>query len=104
MRIEAPKGNWIVGAAVNVSIPTEQVRNVVTVPRDALILRQNSIYLYKIKDDNTATRINVKTGMGKGDLIEVIGDISSGDRVVIRGGERLREGQPVIDSNSTTET
>ena len=103
IRISAPEGKWIVGAAVKVSLPTEQVRSVVTVPRDALILRQDSIYLYKIKDDNTATRIDVKTGMGKGDLIEVIGDISSGDRVVIRGGERLKEGQPVKDSSITTE-
>jgi len=100
LRIAAPDGHWIVGAAVKVSLPTEVARSVVTVPRDALILRQDSIYLYKIKDDNTATRINVKTGMGKGDLIEVIGDISSGDRVVVRGGERLREGQLIKETES----
>ncbi len=102
LRIKAPAGKWIVGSAIRVSLPTEQLRTVMTVPRDALILRQNSIYLFKIKDDNTATRVDVKTGMGKDDLIEVIGDLASGDRVVIRGGERLREGQPVKDSQSST--
>jgi len=95
LRIAVPEGVWVVGAAINVSLPTEQARNVVTVPRDALILRQDSIYLFKINDDETASRVVVKTGIGKGNLIEVIGDIASGDRVVVRGGERLREGQPV---------
>jgi len=103
LRVIAPEGIWVVGAAVKVSLPTEVARDVVTVPRDALILRQNSIYLFKIKDDNTATRVDVKTGMGKGDLIEVIGDIASGDRVVIRGGERLREGQAVKEEIISTD-
>jgi len=101
LRITAPEGVWIVGSAIRVSLPTEQPRSVVTVPRDALILRQDSIYVFKITNDNTATRVDVKTGMGKGDLIEVIGDIVSGDRVVVRGGERLREGQPVNDTGSS---
>ena len=102
LRIAAPEGTWVVGAAIKVSLPTEQARNVVTVPRDALILRQDSIYLFKINDDETATRVLVKTGIGKGNSIEVIGDISSGDRVVIRGGERLREGQPVKEKITAT--
>ncbi|MGK0371889.1 MAG: RND family efflux transporter MFP subunit [Glaciecola sp.] len=102
LRIAAPEGTWVVGAAIKVSLPTEQARNVVSVPRDALILRQDSIYLFKINDNETATRILVKTGIGKGNSIEVIGDISSGDRVVIRGGERLREGQPVKEKITST--
>lgn len=102
LRIAAPENTWVVGAAVKVSLPTEQARNVVSVPRDALILRQDSIFLFKINDDETATRVLVTTGIGKGDSIEVIGDISSGDRVVIRGGERLREGQPVKEKITST--
>ena len=38
---------------------------------------------------------NVAEGANLGDLIEVVGDIKAGDKVVIRGGERLRDGQPV---------
>ena len=33
--------------------------------------------------------------MAEGDLIEVQGGILPGDRIVIRGGERLRPGQEV---------
>lgn len=95
VRIRIPANEWAVGAPVQVDLPTEKARRVVTVPRDALILRQKQIYLYKVNNENKASRIDVKTGIGHGAIIEVIGDIQSGDRVVVRGGERLRDGQPV---------
>ncbi len=97
LRIEIPAGTWVVGVPVKINLPTENARMVVTVPRDALILRQNNIYLYKVTADNKAARVAVQTGIGNGSNIEVIGDIQSGDKVVIRGGERLRDGQSVHD-------
>ena len=42
----------------------------------------------------SAERVPVTTGIAEGTLIEVDG-IAPGDRVVIRGGERLRPGQAV---------
>ena len=42
-----------------------------------------------------ATGFDVELGAAEGDFIEVIGDIKAGDKVVIRGGERLRDGQAV---------
>jgi hypothetical protein len=35
------------------------------------------------------------TGLGAGSLIEVIGDLWPGDRIVIRGAERLQSGTTV---------
>jgi len=97
LRIAIPAGTWVVGAPVKVNLPTEVAREVVTVPRDALILRQDNIYLYKVTDENKAAKVTVQTGIGNGLNIEVIGDIQSGDKVVIRGGERLKDGQSVQD-------
>jgi len=37
----------------------------------------------------------VTTGIGEGDWIEVRGPIQAGDKVVVRGNERLRPGQEV---------
>ena len=50
--------------------------------------------MYRIGEDGTAERVPVTTGIAQGTLIEVDG-ISPGDRVVVRGGERLRPGQAV---------
>lgn len=84
-----------VGQTVRVTIPTSDVREVLAVPRDALVLRGDGTAVFIVDDDNTARRIRVTTGIGEGDLIEVSGPIQEGDRVVVRGNERLRAGQEV---------
>ncbi len=65
------------------------------VPRDALVLRANASRVYRINDDELAEPVDVVLGNADGKWIEVSGDLTAGDRVVIRGGERLRPGQKV---------
>ncbi len=84
-----------VGQTVRVTVPTADVREVLAVPRDALVLRGDGIAVFIIDDDNKARRIRVTTGIGEGEWIEVRGPIQPGDKVVIRGNERLRQGQEV---------
>jgi RND family efflux transporter MFP subunit len=84
-----------VGQTVRVSIPTADAREVLTVPRDALVLRSDGVAVFVINEDNTVRRVRVTAGTGSGDRIEVRGPIQPGDRVVIRGAERLRDGQTV---------
>lgn len=84
-----------VGQTVRVTIPTADLRQVLAVPRDALVLRGDGIAVFIVDEDNTARRIRVTTGIGAGEWIEVQGPIQAGDRVVVRGNERLRPGQAV---------
>ncbi|AKS42911.1 hypothetical protein WM2015_2553 [Wenzhouxiangella marina] len=84
-----------VGQTVRVTVPTADVREVLAVPRDALVLRGDGIAVFIVGEDNTARRIRVTTGIGEGEWIEVQGPIQAGDRVVTRGNERLRAGQEV---------
>jgi multidrug efflux pump subunit AcrA (membrane-fusion protein) len=42
-----------------------------------------------------AERIAVRVGNGDAKRVEVTGSLAAGDRVVVRGGERLRQGQSV---------
>ncbi len=95
VRIELPEAAWMIGSAVRVALPTSSVRQVVAVPRDALVLRRDNTFIFKIDAEGAAQRVQVETGIGRGELIEVRGDVAAGDRVVVRGGERLRPGQPV---------
>jgi RND family efflux transporter MFP subunit len=88
-----------VGQTVRVAIPTANAREVLTVPRDALVLRSDGIAVFVVNEDNTVRRVRVTTGSGAGDLIEVRGPIQPGERVVIRGAERLRDGQAVAPSS-----
>jgi RND family efflux transporter MFP subunit len=95
MRIDIKEGNWPAGTTVRVAVPVSSARTVIAVPRDALVLRRSGTSLFRITSDNTAERLMITTGIASGDLIEVKGNVQSGDRVVIRGGERLKQGEKV---------
>lgn len=94
LRLTMDNDSWPVGADVRVAVPTSEARVVLTVPRDALVLRRDGTTVYRIDDEGLAQRVSVNTGIAAGDFIEV-DNLKSGDRVVIRGAERLRPGQSV---------
>ena len=94
LRMTAPTGRWPVGQTLRVAIPSAAAREVVAVPRDALVLRREGTTVFRIGSGDIAEAVRVETGIADGDLIEVSG-IAAGDRVVVRGGERLRPGQTV---------
>ncbi len=101
LRISLPETEFLVGTPVRVSLPTAEPRQVVAVPRDALILRSSSQYVFVVDADNVAHRHDVELGYAEGEMIEVIGDIASDAKVVVRGGERLRDGQTVGEQAPT---
>jgi RND family efflux transporter MFP subunit len=96
VRVSLAASAWPIGSAVRVELPRGEAVEVVAVPRDALILRQDSVYLFRVGEDNVVEQVPVQTGVGHGELIEVRGNVNQGDKVVIRGGERLRAGQTVV--------
>jgi RND family efflux transporter MFP subunit len=95
LRLNFIEPEWMSGHAVRVSIPVSKPRKVIAVPRDALVIRQNNISVFRINDENIAEYVAIKTGLTKDNLMEVIGEIAAGDKIVIRGNERLRPGQAV---------
>jgi multidrug efflux pump subunit AcrA (membrane-fusion protein) len=95
LRLDLDGGVFPVGQTLRVAVPMDEMREVLAVPRDALVLRPEGITLFKVDENNTAHQVNVTTGIGAGDQIEVNGLLGPGDTVVIRGNERLRPGQPV---------
>jgi RND family efflux transporter MFP subunit len=95
LRVDFSGVNWRIGQPVRVALPTSQVREVLAVPRDALVLRRSGASVYSVNGDNKAVNIPVEVGIASGDFVEVIGKLNPGDKVVIRGSERLRPGQEV---------
>jgi len=95
VRLDVDAELWTVGESVRLSMPTANVKEVLAVPRDALVLRREGASVFRINDDMTAEQINVITGLGDGSHIEVMGELKAGDRVVTRGAERLGDGMTV---------
>jgi RND family efflux transporter MFP subunit len=95
LRLDLDGRPFPVGQTLRVAIPVSDSRAVLTVPRDALVLRPGGQSVFVVADDDTARQVPVTVGVGQGPDLEVMGDIQPGDRVVIRGNERLQAGQGV---------
>ncbi len=95
LRLDLEPGLFPVGQTLRVAVPMDEMREVLAVPRDALVLRPEGVTVYVVNGDNQARQVSVTTGIGAGDQVEVRGELSAGDTVVVRGNERLRPGQPV---------
>ena len=95
VRLNVDPEVWTVGESVRLSMPTANAKEVLAVPRDALVLRREGASVFRVNDDMTAEQISVITGLGDGSHIEVMGELKAGDRVITRGAERLSSGDTV---------
>jgi len=87
---------WVAGQLVKVTVPVQDIRPSLTIHRDALILRKDGTFVVKVDSENKAHRLLVKVGKGTFDRVSIQGDLQTGDKIAIRGAERLKEGQQVI--------
>jgi len=97
MRVGVDPAFALVGSAVEVALPetAAAAETALTVPRDALVRRQDRTYVIRVTGDNKAEQVVVAPGTSSGDLVEVRGALNIGDRLVVRGAERLSVGQLV---------
>jgi len=95
IRVTLDPADWLPGEAVRVSVPRGVAAETLSVPRDALVMRDAAVYVFRIDGAGAAERIAVETGQGDAERVSVTGALQEGDRVVVRGAERLRHGQIV---------
>ncbi len=95
VRLEASGSDWLVGSPVQVSLPAGHPQRAVAVPRDALVQRGGQSFVYRVIDDAAAEQVAVEVRQTVGLWVAVGDNIRPGDRVVVRGAERLMPGQPV---------
>jgi RND family efflux transporter MFP subunit len=95
LRISMTGSPWPIGSAVRVELPAARQAAGLMVPRDAVIVRADGAHVFRVAKGDVAERVAVRVGNGDSQRVEVSGGLAAGDRVVVRGGERLRQGQPV---------
>jgi RND family efflux transporter MFP subunit len=88
------KKNIAVNQSVRLMIPTGPARSMVSVHKDAVLLRGGRRVVYVIEGGQAKVR-PVKLGEAVGSRFEVLSGLQPGENVVIRGNERLRPNQGV---------
>ena len=85
-----------IGQSVTVDLPVGELREVLTVHKDAVVVHQGQRVVFVVDKESKAQPRPVQLGAAIGGRFEVIEGLAPGERVVIRGNERLRPGQEVI--------
>ncbi|HMA49023.1 MAG TPA: MdtA/MuxA family multidrug efflux RND transporter periplasmic adaptor subunit [Magnetospirillaceae bacterium] len=80
---------------VNVDLLVNTLVDAKTVPTAAVQNGAPGAYVYLVKDDNTVTVRPVKVGPQSGDKIAILSGLEVGDKVVVDGADKLREGSQV---------
>ena len=81
---------------VNIRLLLDTHKDVVTMSTAGIQRGVPGTFVYLIKDDSTVTVRPVKLGVTDGNRVEVLSGLEPGDRVVIDGADKLREGAKVI--------
>lgn len=89
------------GMLAHVTLPIGKEAPGTLVPKDALVLGGATPQVFVVVSDpqtkgQVARSVSVETGLSQGEWIQVKGDVKKGHQVVIRGNERIRDGQPVM--------
>ena len=82
------------GAFGRVSVPVAETE-VLRVPAGAVQVRGQMEVAFVVSEDRARLRL-VKTGKRSGVELEVVSGLMVGERVVVSGGEKLMDGQPLV--------
>ncbi len=86
------------GMYPSVKWPVYRSRPALFVPKTSVVTTTERTFV--IRDSKgSAEWVNVKKGVVEGDLVEVIGDLNPGDRVLRRATDEIRVGMPIARSN-----
>jgi membrane fusion protein, multidrug efflux system len=81
---------------VNIRLLLDTHKDVTTMSTAGIQRGVPGTFVYLVNADSTVTVKPVKLGVTDGDRVEVVSGIAPGDRIVIDGADKLREGAKVI--------
>ena len=89
VKIDNPNYELIPGSLLEVTLGFNK-RNSLSIPDTSIILEGNKAYVYKVLEDNIASRLEIKIGLRDDGNVEVISGLNSGDIIVAEGLKKVR--------------
>jgi membrane fusion protein (multidrug efflux system) len=83
------------GQTVRVVLEDRKPQTVVTVPQQAVALDQTGSYLFVVDDKNVVQLRRIKAGIVRNGQLVVTDGLKAGEKVVIQGQQRIRDGMTV---------
>ena len=96
VKIENPDEKIVIGFDVDISIDTEKLENVITVPVEAVSTNdgENCVFVYNEKEKTVSKRI-VTLGIGSDTAYEVLEGLQVGEQVVLNPKTALKDGDKI---------
>jgi membrane fusion protein, multidrug efflux system len=92
---ENTKGLLFPNQFVNTKTLVNVIKDATIVPTPAVLNGSSGVFVYVVKPDNTVTVRNVKIGPVDGERTSIASGLQVGERVVIDGSDRLKEGAKI---------
>ena len=102
---ENPNGVLFPQQFVNVRLLVDTMTGATLAPNAAIQLGASGNFVYLLEDDSTVSKRDVTTGPGDGKRTVIASGLKAGDKVVIDGVDRLRDGAKVnvVDNPPSSE-
>jgi multidrug efflux system membrane fusion protein len=81
---------------VNVRMLLDVDKGALVIPTSGIELGQQGSFVYVVTADSTVSARNVKLGPTEGERVAVLSGLSEGERVVVDGADRLKDGLEVV--------
>jgi len=88
-------GNLFPNQFVNIELLVDVVRGATVVPTSAIQRGAPGTFVYVVNDNDTVSVRKVELGASTAESVEVKSGLSPGDRVVVDGADKLREGAKI---------
>lgn len=89
------KGNLLPGMISDIKIETGSTVDAITIPADAIVRDADDITYAFVVENNHAIKKRVNLGNFKGEEVIVNDGLKTGDKVIISGQRKLKDGQTV---------
>ena len=82
------------GMYPTVKWPVRRAKPALFVPKTSIVTTTERTFVIR-NQEGKAEWVDVKKGVPDGDLVEVMGNLKPGDKIVRRGSDEIRDGAPI---------
>ena len=93
--IPNPDGQIKVGMFANAEVVGQQRQNVLAIPESALVMREDQKTVFVATEENRVVQRVLKLGDAAGGWVEVLSGLKEGERIVIAGQHKLKDGASI---------